>query len=264
MLRPSSLATPRTHTWDTSSHISASQSGSDKAGPLAHCWSTNRRHAWRQRVLPGWIVRSENSDGSWGPNRSSFGPTRAARSVGRYRISCCNCGLGPIAVVVDGDHRAAFVDTLEGLGFVFEPAADMIVTVLDTFDGRLHRQGVRLTVQDCGTLEWELARGGIDTIGCSVLAVPTHAGEIVDPLLCSTIVESIGGRRLLVRLRFTASTTRGLSHSDEGEATAEIVFSEQIVVDVAGQQRHLASVVETRVVGGAAKSARRTIKAGRR
>jgi hypothetical protein len=43
-------------------------------------------------------------------------------------------------------HERSVSDSLAGLGFLFGPSVAVTTTVIDTFDGRLHRAGLRLRV----------------------------------------------------------------------------------------------------------------------
>ncbi|MCU1394460.1 MAG: hypothetical protein JWM34_2888 [Ilumatobacteraceae bacterium] len=165
---------------------------------------------------------------------------------------------GPTALVVDGHRRGAVVEALLELGFVFEPATDTDVTVLDTFDGRLHRAGIRLALHDDVALE--LVRPGLATVRVDAEGSPASATEIADPSFRAAVEALIGGRLLMARLRYTASTALAVARDEDGRATAEIVLSSHIAVIPTVDAPLPESVVEVRAVSDSAKPARRAVK----
>ncbi len=176
----------------------------------------------------------------------------------------CDMALGPTSVVVDEDDRSAALESLALLGFVFEPAVDTLVTMLDTFDGRLHRAGLRLTLLDADGLQLQLAAPGLLAELSPVRTRPRLAVDLPTEQFRSTIAAAIGVRPLLSHVRFRALRSRAAFVDDDGQQLAEVIHFERITVVDAGIAHHWpeeASIVQVRGLAGSPKPARRAVKA---
>ncbi|MCU1367757.1 MAG: hypothetical protein JWN39_3396 [Ilumatobacteraceae bacterium] len=147
------------------------------------------------------------------------------------------------------------------LGFEFDQSIDAQMTTLDTFDGRLHRAGLRLTLLDADRLTVELAQPGASA-RASIVTRPQFATNLPDGIIRSTVEAAVGVRPLLPVLRFRALTTRAV-HSEGDRVLAEVALYERIGV-VGGEPTNepaVTGLIELRGMAGSPKPARRAVKA---
>jgi len=164
-------------------------------------------------------------------------------------------------IVVEEDHRGV-VDVLTDLGFRFETATPESVTVLDTFDGRFHRNGLWLTLHEGQQLAIVLDGDDVVTTGIEPTKAPRFVRDLAPGPFRSRLEAIADVRALLPQLRISATRTMAVCRDDEGRVVATAVFLEHPVVDQATAAATLpALVIEVRDVIGARKSARRAVEA---
>ena len=94
-----------------------------------------------------------------------------------------------VALIIATEALSGVIDALTDLGFRFESPAAELVTVLDTFDGRLYRDRTRLTLHERPHHELVLVLDGGGT-------VPARIEPQTTPRFASD-----SGRRLRPRCR---------------------------------------------------------------
>jgi CHAD domain-containing protein len=119
---------------------------------------------------------------------------------------------------------AAAVDPLMELGFEFAPARQVTTTLVDTFDGRLHRAGLRLELRRSDTLELVLSGAGIVPAHLSVSKVPRVLADLPQGPFRSRLAELTDVRALLpqIRVRMDRSTAVWRDSTGKVVATAEL------------------------------------------
>ena len=161
-----------------------------------------------------------------------------------------------------GYERAA-VELLTDLGFEFGLPRPTTTTLLDTFDGRLHRSGLRLQMTDGDGVE--LALSGDDTTPAHLVvdAAPRVPEDLPSGPVRARVAAVVGERALLPRLRTSAQRTRGLLRDAAGKVVAIAdVHDEVRVLD--RPDAHLDATIEIHEVPGYPKHARRALESLRR
>ncbi|MDO8364017.1 MAG: CHAD domain-containing protein [Actinomycetota bacterium] len=158
------------------------------------------------------------------------------------------------------------VDALGGIGFAFGPAEVVARTVLDTFDGRLHKAGVRLDAIGVGPFRLvvvgENLRLGVGPgFGdVEVASLPTFAADVPDGELGRCLHAVIEPRRLLPLVQVAVEQTTGTWKDRSGLTVGIVTLGRHLVVGgrPVGQP---AGIVEVHTVPGCRKRARRVEQA---
>ncbi|HTK17322.1 MAG TPA: hypothetical protein VL769_13085, partial [Acidimicrobiia bacterium] len=88
--------------------------------------------------------------------------------------------MGTDVATFTGDEHdpAAVIARLAGMGFEFGPSRVVIRSLLDTFDGRLSRAGLRLELRESDGLELVLTGKGSAGAHLTVTSVPRFAADL--------------------------------------------------------------------------------------
>lgn len=109
---------------------------------------------------------------------------------------------------------------LADLGFVFGPPRATTTTLLDTFDGRLHRAGLRLQMTESERVELELSGHGTTPAHATVDAAPRVPADLPPGPFRTRVAALVDVRALLPRLRVSASRTHGVRRDAAGKVVA--------------------------------------------
>lgn len=161
-------------------------------------------------------------------------------------------------------HETTVIESLTALGFVFGPSRAATTTVLDTFDGRLHRAGMRLQVNESEGLELELCGEGTAPAHLAVDVVPRVPVDLPPGPFRSRIAALIDVRVLLPQLRVRAHRTRGVWRDGAGKVVAIAELHEGVHVIDRPDIDCPEATIEIHEVPGYSKPARRSIEALRR
>jgi CHAD domain-containing protein len=162
------------------------------------------------------------------------------------------------------DRGATVVDALSELGFEFGRPQDVTTTLLDTFDGRLHRSGLRLLANESGHIDLELTGDSMVPAHLTVDALPRFPVDLPPGPFRSRIADLTDVRALVPQLRVRATRTSGTWRDPSGKvvALAELYDGVRVVdrpaVDCPG------ATVEIHRVPGydkAARLSRKTLRA---
>ena len=176
---------------------------------------------------------------------------------------------GPTTFIIAGGDHGGVIDSLVDLGFRFEEPVGGFVTVLDTFDGRLHRAGMRLTVLEGAVLELTLGGAGIVEVHLQPTSRPRFASDLPRGPFRSRIASITDIRALLPQLHVSATRTVGVRRDGEGRSVANVLLYEQIALAGAGGVDAVeasadglpGAVIEVHEVIGSRKPARRATEA---
>ena len=125
-----------------------------------------------------------------------------------------------------GEQREAVLATLAGLGFELGPTTTTVTTLLDTFDGRVHRAGLRLTVTESEADHVVVELSGRDTPPGRVRfdVVPQLPSDLPPGPLRSRIESVIDIRAVSPQLRVTATQIDGTVRDEAGKTVAAMGF----------------------------------------
>ena len=105
-------------------------------------------------------------------------------------------------------HERTTIESLTDLGFVFGSPRATTTTLLDTFDGRLHRADLRLQVTESERVELELSGHGTTPAHVTVDAPPRVPADLPPGPFRTRVAALIDVRALLPQLRIRASPHR--------------------------------------------------------
>jgi len=158
-------------------------------------------------------------------------------------------------------HERSVAEALTALGFVFEPSQAVTTTLLDTFDGRLNRAGLRFQVNESDHFELELTGDATTPAHLVVDAVPRVSADIPPGPFRSRIAALTDVRRLLPQLRVHALRTHGVWRDSSGKVMAIALLHEDVHVVDRPDLGRPGATIEIHEVPGYSKSTRRTINA---
>ncbi|MGD9701807.1 MAG: CHAD domain-containing protein [Acidimicrobiia bacterium] len=164
-----------------------------------------------------------------------------------------------VTFLISGDEARTVIESLAELGFVFEPSRAVTTTVLDTFDGRLHRARLRLELHESDGLE--LVLSGDETVPArlAVTGAPRFPTDLPPGPFRARLAALVDVRALLPQISVTAERTTAAWRDASDKVVATAQLDEQIrVVDPAGADGP-AATVEIHEVTGYAKRARRAV-----
>ena len=158
-------------------------------------------------------------------------------------------------LIADGD-AGTVVSALVELGFVFDQRRAVTTTLLDTFDGRLHRAGLKLEVHESDGLELVLSGDQTVPAHLVVTQVPRVPGDLPAGPFRSRLEALTDVRALLPQIRVSTETTEASRRDSMGGIVATARLYEHVRVvdrpDLQGPQ----TTIEIREVTGYSKRAR--------
>ena len=160
-----------------------------------------------------------------------------------------------------GGHEAGALDALTDLGFVFSPPEATTTTLLDTFDGLLHRAGLRLRATECDRVDLELSGEGTTPAHVAVDAPPRVPTDLPAGPFRSRVAALVGVRALLPQLRVGALRSRGVLRDAAGKTVVVAEFHEGLQIIDRVDIDCPTATIEIHEVPGYAKHAARTLKA---
>jgi CHAD domain-containing protein len=191
-------------------------------------------------------------------NRKSTVDSAIGRSVYASTSYLSNL-MGVVTFQLQG-HESTVSESLTALGFVFGPSRAVTTTVIDTFDGRLHRAGLRLQVNKSEGLELVLSGEGIVPAHLAVDAVPRGPSDLPPGPLRSRVAALLDVRALLPQLRVSSNRTGGARRDAAGKVVAIAELYEGVhVVGRPGVECPEATI-EIDAVPGYSKQTRRTLQ----
>jgi CHAD domain-containing protein len=156
---------------------------------------------------------------------------------------------------------SAVAEVLTEVGFVFGPSQVVTTTLLDTFDGRLHRAGLRLRVNESDRVELELTGAATTPAHLTVASIPRVPADLPPGPFRSRIAALADMRALLPQIRVSSSRTSGVQR----DPTCKVVVSAELHEGVHVVDRRDAdcprATIEVHEVPGYTKSARQTLEA---
>ncbi|MDH4113393.1 MAG: CHAD domain-containing protein [Actinomycetota bacterium] len=156
------------------------------------------------------------------------------------------------------------IEELMGVGFVFGSSQAVTTTLLDTFDGRLYRAGLRFTVNESDRVELELTGAMTAPAHLTVAGVPRLPGDLPPGPLRSRIAALTDVRALLPKVRVHTSRTSGVWRDASGKVVAIAVLHDGVHLVDRPEVDCPEATIEIREVPGYTKPARRAIEALRR
>jgi CHAD domain-containing protein len=134
-----------------------------------------------------------------------------------------------VATFAGDEHDPANVRArLAELGFEFDPSRVVTRSLLDTFDGRFSRAGLRLELREGDGLELILTGAGSVGAHLAVASVPRFAEDLPPGPFRSRLVAAAGVRALLPILRVTATRTAGVRHNRASKIVASVTIHEHV------------------------------------
>jgi CHAD domain-containing protein len=162
--------------------------------------------------------------------------------------------------LVAGRQHAA-IETLTDLGFVLGSPRATTTTLLDTFDGRLHRAGLRLQLTDSERVELELSGRGTTPAHVTVDGPPRVPADLPAGPLRTRVAALVGVRALLPQLRVSTRCTRAVLRNAAAKVVAIAEFHDDVRVAGRPNCGCPRATIEIHEAPGYAKHAERTRKA---
>jgi CHAD domain-containing protein len=160
-------------------------------------------------------------------------------------------------------HERTTIQALTDLGFVFGSPSATTTTLLDTFDGRLHRAGLRLRADEAEQIELELSGLGTTPAHVTVDDLPRVPADIPAGPFRTRIAALIDVRVLLPRLRVTGRSSIGVLRDAAGKVVVSAELHEGAHVVGRPDIGCSAATLEIHEVPGYAKHTDRTLAAMR-
>jgi CHAD domain-containing protein len=117
------------------------------------------------------------------------------------------------------------------MGFEFDRSRTVVRTLLDTFDGRLRRAGLRLELRECDGLELILSGEGSARAHLTVSAPPQFPNDLPPGPFRARLAAVVDVRAMLPTLRVTAMRSTGLRHDRAAKIVASVAMYEEVRVD---------------------------------
>ncbi len=137
-----------------------------------------------------------------------------------------------VATFATDEHGpATAVTRLAALGFEFGPSRPVTRSLLDTFDGRLHRSGLRLELRESEGLELILTGEGSAAAHLVVTAVPRFPEDLSPGPFRSRLAAVAEVRALLPVVRVIATHAVGLRRNRAGKMVATATVYEHVRID---------------------------------
>jgi CHAD domain-containing protein len=161
---------------------------------------------------------------------------------------------------VDGHERTA-IEALSELGFDFGSPVETTTTLLDTFDGRLHRAGLRLRTTESARVELELSGPGTAPAHVTVEAAPRRPGDIPPGPLRARVAALTDVRALLPQLRVGSRRTSGTLRDAAGKVVVAAELHEGVHLVDRPDVDCPTATLEIHELPGYAKQTGRTLEA---
>ncbi len=159
-------------------------------------------------------------------------------------------------VFVSGtDDTAALLAALRDEGFDTGRSKRVTYTVLDTIDGRLHVNGLRLVAAQADTLSVTLAGPGRESTEIVATSIPIRATDLPDGPGRDIVHAASGERLLLAQATVVAMRTVASLSTRSGQPRALVTIDEKL--HLSGRRKALASRVTVHRVAGRGKVRRR-------
>jgi CHAD domain-containing protein len=158
-------------------------------------------------------------------------------------------------------HERTTIEALAGVGFVFGSPLATTTTLLDTFDGRLHRAGLRLQVTESERVEVELSGHGTTPAHVTVDAAPHVPSDLPPGPFRTRVAALIDVRALLPLLRISTRRSSGVLRDAAGKVVVAAELYEGVHVVDRPDIDWPATTVEIHEVPGYAKQTDRTLDA---
>ncbi|MGH9229579.1 MAG: CHAD domain-containing protein [Acidimicrobiales bacterium] len=130
-------------------------------------------------------------------------------------------------------------------------------TLLDTFDGRLHRAGVRVEVRTGAGTELVVRGPGPVSARVQVERVPSTAADLPRGPLRNRLAPLLDVRALLPKVEVSSVEARGARRSAEGKAVVAVVLHDELQLPSGGSPP-VRWAVELHPLAGYPKAARQT------
>ena len=132
----------------------------------------------------------------------------------------------PSAFAIASEDFGPVLESLAAGGFVIDTPMQTTITVLDTFDRRLHRGGHRAEVAAVdGAAELTLYSNGAVAASCQIAGVPRFITELPSGDVRNYLASIVGVRALLPVVVIEAERARAIRRGAKGAATAEVLLS---------------------------------------
>lgn len=142
---------------------------------------------------------------------------------------------------------------LAGAGFEMHPPVRFKRTLLDSFDGRLRADGLRLELVESEGVELVLAGDG-GPVAAPVQTAPRFARDLSSGPMRSRCEAPLGVRALLPVVTVAGTRTLGVQHEPAGQAGVVVALHDRLVVEGRGPLVP-GWVIEVREVAGLAAQA---------
>ncbi|MFN0089682.1 MAG: CHAD domain-containing protein [Acidimicrobiales bacterium] len=171
--------------------------------------------------------------------------------------------MAPVTFTIDAQDCGGVVASLTELGFVFEPARQARTTTLDTFDGRLHRAGLLLDLDELdesGRLELTLSGRGVVPARVGVVALPRSPGDLPVGPFRSRLERITGLRALMPQMERVTRRRAGAWCNDDGKIVARAFLENETRLLMPASSAALPVTLEIHDVAGYPKWAQRAVE----
>ena len=162
--------------------------------------------------------------------------------------------LAPTVWVSDtadvGELRAA----LRAAGFRISRASKVTATVLDTIDGRLHVNGLRLVATQADELTLTLSGPAFSAGSITSHALPSRANELPSGPWRDAVEAATGERLLLAQVTMTAARSVASLSNASGELRSLLTIDDKL--RLVGRGKPLATIVTVHRVAGESRQKR--------
>lgn len=164
-----------------------------------------------------------------------------------------------VTFALDASEVARVLAALAGIGVVFDRPRAVTTTVLDTFDGRVHRAGLRLEVDESTGLELVLTGPDAVPARLAIASSPSTPGDLPHGPMRSRLERLTDVRTLQPQITTSALRRAGTWRNDDGKAVAVVIHDEHGRVVAPQESDAVATTVEVHEVTGYPKRARRLV-----
>ena len=162
-------------------------------------------------------------------------------------------------LIADRD-AGAVVESLSDLGFVFDERRTVTTTLLDTFDGRLHRAGLKLELHESNGLELVLSGDQTVPAHLAVAAAPRVPDDLPPGPFRARLAALTDVRALLPQIRISTQTTRASRRDSTGGVVATARLHEHVHVVDRPDISCPEATIEIREVTGYSKRTRQAVE----
>ena len=169
--------------------------------------------------------------------------------------------MTPAATFRVAGRERTTIEALTDLGFVFGSPRATTTTLLDTFDGRLHRADLRLRVTESERVEVELSGHGTTPAHVTVDAPPRVPADLPPGPFRTRVAALIDVRALLPQLRIGGRRSNGVLRDAAGKVVVVAELYEDVHVVDRPDIACPATTVEIHEVAGYARQTDRALHA---